>query len=134
MPAVSVIIPVYKVEPYMARCARSLFSQTMEDLEFIFIDDCSPDRSIDVMREVLEEFPERKDQVVVYRMPRNSGQAAVRMQGLALARGEYVIHCDTVTVTIMSMLTPMRPSTGKPKRRTWMSSRATWRPCNRMGA
>ncbi len=94
MPAVSVIIPVYKVEPYMARCARSLFSQTMEDLEFIFIDDCSPDRSIDVMREVLEEFPERKDQVVVYRMPRNSGQAAVRMQGLALARGEYVIHCD----------------------------------------
>ena len=64
MPAVSVIIPVYKVEPYMARCARSLFSQTMEDLEFIFIDDCSPDRSIDVMREVLEEFPERKDQVV----------------------------------------------------------------------
>ena len=95
MPAVSVIIPVYKVEPYMARCARSLFSQTMEDLEFIFIDDCSPDRSIDVMREVLEEFPERKDQVVVYRMPRNSGQAAVRMQGLALARGEYVIHCDS---------------------------------------
>jgi len=95
MPAVSVIIPVYKVEPYMARCARSLFSQTMEDLEFIFIDDCSPDRSIDVMREVLEEFPERKDQVVVYRMPRNSGQAAVRMQGISLARGEYIIHCDS---------------------------------------
>ena len=47
------------------------------------------------MREALEEFPERKDQVVVYRMPRNSGQAAVRMQGLALARGEYIIHCDS---------------------------------------
>ena len=95
MPAVSVIIPVYKVEPYMARCARSLFGQTLPDLEFLFIDDCSPDRSIDVMREVLEEFPERKDQVVVYRMPRNSGQAAVRMQGLSIARGEYVIHCDS---------------------------------------
>ena len=95
MPAVSVIIPVYKVEPYMARCARSLFSQTMEDLEFIFVDDCTPDASIAVMQEVLQEFPKRKDQVVVYRMPRNSGQAAVRMQGLALARGEYVIHCDS---------------------------------------
>ena len=105
MPAVSVIIPVYKVEPYMARCARSLFSQTMEDLEFIFIDDCSPDRSIDVMREVLEEFPERKDQVVVYRMPRNSGQAAVRMQGLALARGEYVIHCDSDDVVTCNLAT-----------------------------
>lgn len=95
MPAVSVIIPVYKVEPYMARCARSLFGQTLDDIEFLFIDDCSPDRSIDVMREVLEGFPERKDQVTVYRMPVNSGQAAVRMQGMALARGEYVIHCDS---------------------------------------
>ena len=95
MPAVSVIIPVYKVEPYIARCARALFSQTMEDLEFIFVDDCTPDASIAVMREVLQEFPERKEQVVVYRMPQNSGLVAVRMQGLALARGEYVIHCDS---------------------------------------
>ena len=95
MPAVSVIIPVYKVEPYMARCARALFGQTLEDIEFIFIDDCSPDRSIEVMREVLEEFPGRKGQTTVFRMPRNSGQAAVRMQGMALAGGEYVIHCDS---------------------------------------
>ena len=95
MPAVSVIIPVYKVEPYMARCARSLFGQTLDDIEFLFIDDCSPDRSIDVMREVLEGFPERKDQVTVCRMPVNSGQAAARMQGIALARGEYLIHCDS---------------------------------------
>ncbi|MBO6028620.1 MAG: glycosyltransferase family 2 protein [Bacteroidales bacterium] len=95
MPAVSVIIPVYKVEPYMARCARSLFGQTLPDLEFLFIDDCSPDRSIEVMREVLEGFPQRKQQVTVFRMPQNSGQAAVRMQGMALAQGEYVIHCDS---------------------------------------
>lgn len=95
MPAVSVIIPVYKVEPYMARCARSLFGQTLQDIEFLFIDDCTPDRSIDVMREVLEEFPERKDQVTVFRMPQNSGQAAVRMQGMTLAQGDYVIHCDS---------------------------------------
>ena len=95
MPAVSVIIPVYKVEPYMARCARCLFGQTLADIEFLFIDDCSPDRSIEVMRKVLEEFPARKEQATVFRMPRNSGQAAVRMQGIALARGEYVIHCDS---------------------------------------
>ncbi len=63
MPAVSVIIPVYKVEPYIARCARALFSQTMEDLEFIFVDDCTPDASIAVMQEVLQEFPKRKERV-----------------------------------------------------------------------
>ena len=43
----SVIIPVYKVENYIEKCARSLFEQTMkEGLEFIFIDDCSPDKSM----------------------------------------------------------------------------------------
>ena len=95
MPAVSVIIPVYNVEPFVARCARSLFSQTLEDLEFIFIDDCTPDRSMEVVREVLEqEFPARESQVRVFRMLVNGGLANARMQGLAQATGEYVIHCD----------------------------------------
>ena len=95
MPSVSVIIPVYSVEPYMERCARSLFGQTLRDIEFIFIDDCSPDRSIEVMLDVLNDYPERREQVVVYRMPQNSGQAKVRMQGLSMATGDYVIHCDS---------------------------------------
>lgn len=95
MPSVSVIIPVFGVEQYMSRCARSLFGQTLEDMEFIFIDDCTPDRSIEIMREVLKDYPEREKQVVVYRMPENSGQAKVRMKGISLATGEYVIHCDS---------------------------------------
>ncbi len=95
MPAVSVIIPVYNVEQYVGRCVRSLFSQTLDDIEFIFIDDCSPDNSVTVVREVLEnEFPARKPQARFFRMPVNSGQAAVRMKGLGLATGDYVIHCD----------------------------------------
>lgn len=96
MPAVSVIIPVYNVEPYIARCARSLFSQTLEDLEFIFIDDCTPDKSMEVVREVLErEFPARESQVRFFRMPENGGLAKARRQGNALATGEYVIQCDS---------------------------------------
>ena len=50
MPAVSVIVPVYKVEPFVARCVRSLFVQSLADMEFIFIDDCTPDRSMEVIR------------------------------------------------------------------------------------
>ena len=46
MPKVSVIIPVYGVEKYIERCARSLFEQTLDDIEYIFVDDCSPDNSI----------------------------------------------------------------------------------------
>lgn len=96
MPAVSVIVPVYKVEPFVARCVRSLFAQSLADMEFIFIDDCTPDRSMEVIREVMEaEFPARMPQVRTFKMPENSGQAKVRMQGLALATGEYVIHCDS---------------------------------------
>ena len=96
MPAVSVIIPVYNVEPYVARCARSLFSQTLEDIEFIFIDDCSPDRSIEVVREVLSrEFPAREPRTRFFRMPENGGLAKARRQGFALATGKYVIACDS---------------------------------------
>ena len=46
MPAVSIIIPVYNVEPYMALCAWSLCGQTLQDIEFIFIDDCSPEHPV----------------------------------------------------------------------------------------
>ena len=96
MPAVSVIVPVYNVEPFVARCVRSLFAQSLADLEFIFIDDCTPDRSMEMIREVLgREFPALEPQVRFFKMPENSGQAKVRMQGLALATGEYVIYCDS---------------------------------------
>ena len=47
---VSIIIPVYKVEAYIERCARSLMEQTFPDIEFIFVDDGSPDGSIEILQ------------------------------------------------------------------------------------
>ena len=47
---VSVIIPIYKVEPFIGRCAQSLMEQTLTDIEYIFVDDASPDGSIAVLR------------------------------------------------------------------------------------
>lgn len=95
MPKVSVIVPVYGVEKYIERCARSLFEQTLDDIEYLFIDDCTPDRSIEILQQVLEDYPQRKSQVVIHRMEQNSGQAAVRKWGMQNASGEYVIHCDS---------------------------------------
>ncbi len=95
MSAVSVIIPVYKVEPYVARCARSLFEQTLEDIEFIFVDDCSPDHSVEIIKEVLADYPNRKEQVHFVRTPRNGGLARARVFGLKYAKGDYIIHCDS---------------------------------------
>lgn len=42
-PKVSIIVPIYRVEEYIERCAESLFAQTFDDIEYIFVDDCSPD-------------------------------------------------------------------------------------------
>lgn len=95
MPKISVIVPVYNVEKYIERCARSLFEQTLEDIEYLFIDDCTQDRSIDILLQVLEEYPNRKQQVLIHHMERNSGQAIVRKWGMMNASGEYVIHCDS---------------------------------------
>lgn len=95
MPKVSIIIPVYGVEKYIERCARSLFEQTLDDIEYLFIDDCTQDKSVEILKHVLEEYPQRKNQVVIHRMEQNSGQAKVREWGMRNATGEYVIHCDS---------------------------------------
>lgn len=99
MPKVSVIIPVFGVEKYIERCVRSLLEQTLDDIEFIFVDDCTPDRSIEILKSVIEEyrlrFAEKKYDVRIVRMPTNSGLAAVRRHGIQLATGDYIIHCDS---------------------------------------
>lgn len=94
-PKVSVIIPVFKAEDFIERCTRSLMEQTLDEMEFLFIDDCTPDGSMEVLMRTLSGYPARQGQVVLHRMERNSGQAAVREWGCRHARGEFVIHCDS---------------------------------------
>ena len=58
-PKVSVIIPVYNVEEYVGCCVRSVFMQDWKNIEFIFVDDASTDRSVSIIEEILNlEFPE----------------------------------------------------------------------------
>ena len=95
MPKISVIIPIYNVEKYIARCARSLFGQTLDDVEYIFIDDCSPDKSVDILNAVLNEDPHRISHTQIIRLPQNVGVATVRKMGIAIATGEYIANCDS---------------------------------------
>ena len=94
-PAVSVIVLVYGVEKYIERCVRSLFGQTLDNIEFVFVDDCTPDASMDILLSVLEDYPRRKDQVKVIHNEVNHGQAFCRRVGVEAATGEYIIHCDS---------------------------------------
>ena len=96
MVKVSVCIPVYGVEKYIERCARSLFEQTMTDgIEFIFVNDCTKDNSIEILEKVLEEYPHRKEQVKIIHHEKNRGLVAARNTGLEHATGDYIIHCDS---------------------------------------
>lgn len=107
IPKVSIIIPVYGVEKYIERCARSLFAQTLDDIEYIFINDCTMDKSMDVLQNVLEEYPSRIPQVKIIHNERNLGQAGTRTVGMKKATGEYLIHCDSddwVDVTMYEKL------------------------------
>ena len=75
-PKVSIIVPIYRVEEYIERCAESLFAQTFDDIEYIFVDDCSPDKSVEILQRTLEKYPHRKRLTRIERLSSNSGQAA----------------------------------------------------------
>ena len=92
---VSILVPVYAVEAYIAECAQSLFGQDYRDLEYIFVDDCSPDNSISVLKEVLTAFPERANQVKIIRHEQNKGVGAARQTAFEHATGEAIMHADS---------------------------------------
>ena len=92
---VSVIVPIYKVEKYIERCARSLFEQTLTGIEFIFVNDCSPDRSLLILKRIIDEYVDRSLVIRIIEHEKNMGLAVARTTGLNQAKGEYIIHCDS---------------------------------------
>lgn len=93
--SVSVIIPVYNVGKFIERCVRSLMEQTMDNVEYIFVDDASPDNSIQILQKVIADYPNRRDNVRILTHAENKGLPAARNTGLAVATGEYIFHCDS---------------------------------------
>ena len=92
---VSILVPVYGVEQYIERCARSLFEQTYANLEYVFVDDCSPDRSIEILERVMTDYPERAGAVRIIRHSTNKGLASARNTALDHATGEFVCVVDS---------------------------------------
>ena len=104
---ISVIVPVFKVGNFIERCACSLFEQTLKDIEYIFVNDATPDDSIEILKACVERYPERKKQLVVVTHEHNMGLPAARNTGLAMATGEYVFHCDSDDFVEPTMLEEM---------------------------
>lgn len=94
-PLISIIIPVYNVQHFVEKCVVSLMEQTFDQLEYIFVDDCSQDQSMNLIKKVLDRYPERRAWTRIVEHPANRGLAAARNSGLEVATGEYVFHCDS---------------------------------------
>lgn len=97
---VSILVPVYGVEKHIEECAVSLFEQTYEELEYVFVDDCSPDDSIKKLQDILYRYPQRQPQVHIIRHERNRGLGAARKTALAAATGEFVMVVDSDDVVM----------------------------------
>lgn len=95
MPKVSVIVPVYGVEKYIERCAHSLFEQTLDDMEFIFVDDCTTDNSIYILENIIKDYPIRANQTRILHHEKNMGLPVARQTGIKEASGDFIAHCDS---------------------------------------
>lgn len=92
---VAVIVPIYKSELFLERCLKALFEQTLDSIQYIFIDDCSPDNSSILLEEVMSRYPMRKNDCWVIRHEENKGVALTRQEGLNLVDARYVAYCDS---------------------------------------
>ena len=91
---VSVIIPVYNVENVIHRCLDALKSQTLSDVEYIFVDDCCKDSTVEVIKRSFESLDRSKSYKIIHH-EYNRGVAAARNTGLAHSQGKYVYYVDS---------------------------------------
>lgn len=89
-PLISIIIPIYKVEPYLRRCLDSIVKQTYTNLEIILIDDGSPDGC----PKICDEYASKDCRIVVIHK-KNGGQSEARNQGLDICKGDYISFVDS---------------------------------------
>ncbi|MCQ2102485.1 MAG: glycosyltransferase [Fibrobacter sp.] len=89
-PLISVIVPIYKVEPYLRRCLDSIVNQTYTNLEIILVDDGSPDGC----PAICDEYAAKDNRIVVIHKE-NGGLSDARNAGLDICKGEYISFVDS---------------------------------------
>ncbi|MBR1578989.1 MAG: glycosyltransferase family 2 protein [Selenomonadaceae bacterium] len=93
LPAVSLVAPTYNVEKYVEQFLDSVLNQTFDDYELIIIDDCSTDRSAELVESYIDRFDGR---MRLIKRDRNSGGDAIpKNTGIALSRGKYLLILDS---------------------------------------
>ena len=88
-------MPIYNVEEYIERCARSVFGQTYDNLEFLFVDDCCTDDSINILERVIKDYPHLQKRIRVIHHEKNRGLSVSRDTLVYNSTGEFVYHVDS---------------------------------------
>ena len=91
MPKVSIIVPVYNVENYIAECLNSLINQTLKDIEIICVDDCGQDNSM----KIVEDFAKKDKRIKIVAHKENQGLGEARNTGIKNATSEYIGFLDS---------------------------------------
>ena len=87
----SVIIPIYNTEKYLHKCLDSVCNQTLQDIEIICVNDCSPDNSL----EILKEYAQTDNRIKIINFSQNKGAAVARNTAIDEAKGEYIGFVDS---------------------------------------
>ena len=90
IPKVSILVPVYNASASIERCAHSLFKQTFQDIEYVFINDCTSDDSIEKLQKIIAQYPHRKSWIKIIHHERNRGVAAARITAIDHSTGNYI--------------------------------------------
>ncbi|EGJ3618626.1 glycosyltransferase family 2 protein, partial [Campylobacter jejuni] len=90
MPKISIILPTFNVEKYIAKALESCINQSFKDIEIIVVDDCGSDKSIDIAK----EYAKKDERIKIIHNEENLGTFAARNNGVKAAGGGYIMFLD----------------------------------------
>ena len=99
-PKISIILTLYNRESYIPRVLRSMQNQPMKDIEMIFIDDCSTDKSVNI----LENYQKKDKRIILIKHDTNKGTLISRNDGIYKAKGEYIMFADSDDLLVYNIL------------------------------
>ncbi len=92
-PLVSIVSPIYGVENYIEECLVSMFEQTYQNIEYVFVNDMTPDKSMTILNDTIKRFDIKNVKIINHE--RNLGLCGVRNTGLKAAKGDYILIVDS---------------------------------------
>ena len=91
---VSILVPFYKVENYVGRCMESLFTQTYKNIEYVFMNDCTPDKSMEVINEMIDKYGVSSQCKMIIH-DQNQGISVSRNDCLDNMTGDFFLFIDS---------------------------------------